>query len=55
MLSITQLRISLYLCTYEYHAIVLRTSGVLKLENGAGCRNRTDDLRITSALLYQLS
>lgn len=22
---------------------------------GAGCRNRTDDLRITSALLYQLS
>ena|GEM_PF-2435593 len=24
-------------------------------EFGAGCRNRTDDLRITSALLYQLS
>ena len=28
---------------------------VFVLEFGAGCRNRTDDLRITSALLYQLS
>ena len=27
----------------------------LEREVGAGCRNRTDDLRITSALLYQLS
>ena len=25
------------------------------LDDGAGCRIRTDDLRITSALLYQLS
>jgi hypothetical protein len=28
---------------------------ILYKDFGAGCRNRTDDLRITSALLYQLS
>ena len=35
--------------------ILLWTSYSEWLEFGAGYRNRTDDLRITSALLYQLS
>ena len=29
--------------------------GVVEAENGADGRNRTGDLRITNALLYQLS
>ena len=33
----------------------IEDSGKKDKKNGASCRNRTDDLLITSQLLYQLS